>query len=408
MRAPLHAAALGALGVLLAAAPAAAGNWTLTGTVFERLSADSNLRLEDDSEGALFGSTTGINLDLGYDARRTVWALGTGVRLREFIGPGDADGLEGLSDPQLSGSVVHTGPRQVLQGDFSARRQPVAFSRIDEAGTGELFEAEEEDATETRIDLSTGWRRRASPRTTQSLGFDLDVRRFSEESDELSPSTSIAVRGGWSVALTPRTEAGLTARASRFTSESGTEETRSHIVSLGADLSARPAPRHRLSLTGNIGRRWTERERTLDLISVDEDEAGFTFGGTFGWGWEATPRTAIAFDAAQNLESTAEGDLSNVTRIGAELTRRLTPRSDLAVDASFLRRTAEVDLDEGEDEAEDGTSRSFRIGSRLDMALTRLWDAGLGVEVRFRGDEEEDARSTGVFLELRRDLVLNR
>lgn len=409
MRVSAQAAALAALSVLLAAAPAGAGNWTLTGTAFERLSVDSNLRLEEDSEGPLIGSTTGLELDLGYDARRTVWALGSGVRLREFVGPGDAGGLGGLSDPRLSGSIVHTGPRQVLEADFRARRQSVAFTRLEEIESGEVLEAEDEDATETRLDLNAGWSRRASPRTTQSLGVDLDLRRFSEESSDLSPSTSFGVQGGWRVALTPRTEAGLTARARRFTSESETRETRSDIVSFGADLATRPTPRHQIALAGSLGRRWTERETEIGPFTVDEDDAGFTFNGTLGWDWTATPRTSVAFDATQGLESTADGDLSNITRIGTTLTRRLTPRSDLALDASFVRRSTEVDLEGDEDDEDDGdSSRFFRLASRLDTDLTRLWDAGLGVELRLRSDDDDSARSAGVFFELRRDLVLNR
>lgn len=407
--------AAAALFALLAGAPAFGGNWTLDGSVAERIELDTNLRLDedDDDEGPVLGSTTRLNLALGYDARRTVWSLGSGISYRTFFGTGDDDdddddtsGLSGITDPRISGSVVHSGRSQSVSASFSAARRPVAFTRLEEA------EAFEGDATETRLSLNAGWRVQATRRDSFSLGSSFGLRRFSEDDEDLTPSDSIGLTGGWSRTISPRTSGGLNVGISRFAADGEDEETETIVTNLGASLGTSLTPRHSLSVGAGLGRAWTDRELTVDTIfgpvEIEDDSSSLNANGSLGLSWIGTRRTSGSLSASQGLESTIDGDLANTTRIAAGLTHRLTRRTGLSFNASAVRRSTEVSLDEDDDDS-DESSQLLRIASGLDTQLARRWSAGLGASFSLRREEDgDDARSASLFFELRRELVLNR
>lgn len=373
-----------AAALALAAAPAAAGDWTLDGTAFERIEADSNLRLVEDGE-PLIGSVSGVALELGLDARRTRASLGTGLNARGYAGPGDAGGLEGLSDPRIEGEITHRDRRQVLEADFDLLRRPTAFTQAEETGLTEG------DATETRLLAGAGWRRMLGPRDTLSLRAETELRRFSGDESALAPSTAWTARGHWGRQLDARTEAGLGLRHTRFQADGADGDRRTGLVTLSADLARRPTRRHRIALTAGVGRSATE--------SAGVEDADLHLAAGLDFDWQGPGGATASLTAAQTLEPTGAGALQDTTRLAARLGRPLTREAQLALDAAWLRRA-------GEDVR--GANSVLRLGPRLDMALARDWSAGLGLTLRLADGDEGTARSAGLFLEVRRAFELAR
>ena len=373
---------------------ALAGNWVAAGSVFERFEAHSNIFLDEENEGALYGSTTGIDLALGYDTRRTVWGVETGASFREFVGPGDADGLEGFSDPELTASVEHRSRRHLLEAQVDVRRRSLAFTEIDEA---ELSVGE---GTETDLGGEFDWTMRATPRTTLSLGADADVRRFSDEAEGVVPSESIGFSAGATRALSPRSEAGLALVGSTFSAEGTALDTSVDILTALVTIDTRPTKRHRIGFGAGIGYFWAESTDTSGSAFVESMASQPTFNGSLEFHWQATPRAEVGLIAAHELETTLEGAIASATGVTARLSRRLTARSTLTADASFMRLNTLV---AGEaSESEDETSRLFELSSAVTTELTRNWTAAAGLEFRRLRDDETDANSAGVFVELRR------
>lgn len=374
-----------------------AGNWTLDGTMVERLEADTNLRLADDGDGALFGSVSGVDLELGHDTPRTRLELGSGLRFRRYVGPGDTDGLQGFSDPRLEGAITHRGKRQELTADFDILQRPTAFTQVDETG---LTESE---ATETRLQAGGGWTWRPDPLDTLSLRADTDIRRFSEDADAFAPSTGWTVTGRWGRLVDPRSEAGATLQFRRFEADGALAETRTSVVTLGADFVRRPTKRHRLSLAAGVGRAWTEETGALGPGSSDRDESSLHLTADLGFDWQGPGGVTVALAASRSLEPTAAGALQDTTRLDALLGRQMTRRSRLAMDAAYVQRRSDDSLGGAGDD-----SRFLRFGPRLDVELTRNWDAGLGLDLRLRDNDDGTARSARLFFEIRRDFVLDR
>ena len=371
-----------------------AGNWTLAGTASERFEANSNLRLEEDGE-PLFGSITALDFVLGYDTPRTEWEFGSGASFREYIGPGDAEGLEGFSSPRASAAVVHRHKRQVFEADFAVLRQALDFTRLDQ------LELTEETTDETRIDFGAEWSWLAGPRDTFSLGTDLGLRRFSEEAADLAPSTSVQVFGSWSRLVDPRTEAGLSLSYRNFTSDGELTDLQTDVVTLSASATRRLTPRHTISI--GLGPAYTWSDRTTLLPVEAEGDPGLSFQGDLDFAWLGPGGLEVGLTAVQAFQPTAQGTLANTTSFGAQARKPLTPRTGLRLNADYSQRT-EKDIP-GRD---DTRGQLLRLAAGLNTDLTRLWDAAAGVDFRYLDEDEGSAHSFGMFFELRREFVLNR
>lgn len=378
---------------MLGTAPAAAGNWTLGGRFLERIEADTNLRLEDDGE-ALYGSTTTVTLDFGYETPRTEWFLGSGLSLRAFAGPGDTDGLNGLSDPRITGGVTHRGDDRSLGADFGFVRRPVGFTQVDETGRTDG------EATETAASLGGFWSRELDARNSLSLRADVSVRRFSDDDDELTPSTSYGVTGRWTRRLDARTAAGASLGVTLFEQDGDPTDTDSTVVRAGVSLDRRVSPRSGFSLDLGLSRATVEETTDLGPVTLTEERSSLGFSGSAGFDWRG-PRTAFGFTASQALESSADGGLDQTSRLAASLRRSLTRRASAGLVADASRRVAEDDDD-------DEVVWFLSVGPRLDIDLTRDWSAGMGVRLRLREDDDGTANAAGVFFELSRPFVLNR
>lgn len=391
-----RAAGLALALVLGFAGPAEAGNWSLAGGFSERLEADTNYRLSEDGE-ALWGSISSLNFDLGYDTKRTNWRLGSGFSLSAFAGPGDSGNLNGFSDPRITGAVVHSGKDQTIGANFGFLRRSTAFT-LDE----EDITLASGDATETAANLSGFWTQRLDAKNSVTLSTNGNIRRFSDDEGQLTPSTSYGVTGSWNRTLDRRTSAGASLGV-RFSDQDGPDtDTESTIWRLGANLVRRLTPRHGFNLDLGISRAAVTETTDLGFFSIEDERNSLGFSGGAGFDWRGPGGTAVALTASQALESGADGGLDQTSRVAASLSRPLTRRSTAGLVADFTRRSAEDDADGG------GASYFISAGPRLDFQLTRDWSAGLGLRLRRRDDDDGAAHSARVFFEVSRPLILNR
>ena len=405
-----------ALAVFLAVAPATAGNWTLGGTISERLDARRSLE-SDGGDGAPFRSSTRLGMALGYENLRTLWALSSGASYVQPIGSGEDGNLDGITNPRASGSVVYRAAGdQTIGANLSVARRSLDFVNSpffldgdfidgdpvvdDEPLDIDLIELDEE-ATETRIGFGANWSWTATPRTSFSLGTSGSVRRFSEESPDLVPSRSIGLSGSVNRVLDPRTSAGLSLSYRNFSSDGQLSDVSTDALTLSTNLSRQLTPRH--SFGASIGAGATRTEETTLLAASDEEDLALNFQGGLNFAYLGSRGTSFALSASRSLETTAEGRLENVTRVtgSANYRRPLTRLTSFRLNGALS-----LSLDSNEVDSQFG--QGVRVATGLDRRLSQHWSAATGIDLRYARDEEDDNLSAGVFLQISRAFTLNR
>lgn len=399
--APSGALVLGLLAAAAAGWPAPAGNWTLGGGFSQSFEADSNVNLSEDGE-PIYGTRSSVDLSLGYQSRRTAFSLGSGISFTHFVGPGDTDGLNGLSDPRLTASLVREGKRNTVGAEFGFVTRPVSYTLTDEVD-GDIVNAGGGDAQETAAQASAFWTRRLDGRNSISFTPSVSVRRFSDDEGALTPSTTYGITTGWSRALDNRSSGGLNFSLRRVEQDGPDTETESTIMSLGASFSRRLTPRHGFSVNLGVSRAMVEETTDFGFFTVEEDRTSLGFDGALSLDWAGPGRTNVGLEASQGFEPGADGGLDLTTRVGAAVSRPLTNRASAGLVADLTRR-----VEEDDDGGDGAATYSFSFGPRLDYEITREWSAGLGLTYRRREDDDGGAGGTRVFFQLSRPLEILR
>jgi hypothetical protein len=403
------------LAVWLGAGPASAGNWTLDGSAFERLEARSSLGFDEDDE-PVFRSTTRLDMGLGYDTPRTSWALRSGASYRQALVGSEEDGdLDGLTNPRVSGSVVHRGLGQSIGARFSLARRTLNFTDaplflddgfIDDGLDGDdgldLIEVEEEDATETRLGFGANWNYAVSPVTSLSLGTDVTIRRFSDESPDLVPSDSIRFSGSVSRALDSRTSTGLSLSYRNFQSDGELTDVSTDVVTFLVNANRQLTQRHSLDVSVGAGTTWTGETNAL-LPAADEQEVSPNFQGRLTFAYTGMRGTSFVLSASRLFESTSEGRLVNATRVSAAADYDL-PLTRL----TSFRLGGILSLSVDSNEIDSQLGQGVRVRTGLNTRLSPQWSASAGVDLGYARDEQEDDFSAGVFMQVGRSFILNR
>ena len=391
-----------------------AAEWSLAADVEQRFEADSNFQLEEDSEGAVVGSTSSIGLRLTARMKRTVWNLNTGARLTAFGGGGDDTGLD-RSDPRLSSGVVHRGKRYTASAAFSYLRTSQAFAQF---GLGPLPEGSErlpggvvllpdgtlspleefatisdEDATLNRYNARGGLTYSIDPRNRVSASASSSLTRFSEETIELVDTTSYGATVAWQRDLTRRTETELSLGLQHFTADDVVNTETLAFTATGG-FSTELTPR----LTLGIYAGGTLIDFGQDPPGSDDLSADFAGGLRVNW---AVPDTRFSLSVRHSVEPSSLGELQSRTTLGLSAGHSINERSDLSLMSSFSRQVSA-----GGDVGLDEDRHLFVLGPTYGLDLTSRWRLSMGYRFRLADQDDGLATSHNVFLGVSRSFDL--
>ena len=411
----LAAAAIFALGAGMTDL-ARAAEWTIGGRVTQSLEADTNRDLDPDSGGPVYGETTSLNLAIGGQTKATEWTLNLGGRASFFFGPGEDDAdLDGLR-PRVSGSVVHERKQFFSRTGFYYDRSPTSFVRIDELGLpidGPIDEPTDEpvdepgfdpddavfsdvDAFQTTLNANQAFSFMLDPRNTIGLSARATIRRFSEETDELTPTTTYGGGLSWTHQVSPRTGLGFAVDLRRF--EADNPENR-EALTLDLLATADRQVNERLSLGFSAGPSITWSEETVANAAganrVEETDIGFT-GGIEALLRRKTSR--LSFSATQSVVPSSFGELANRTGVGLRYTYDINSVSSFSLATRYALRNS---LDGS------GGARHFAaLSPSYTYRLTPKWQASVRYAFELVDDDDGFAQSNSVMLSLSRDFSI--
>jgi hypothetical protein len=393
---------------------AVAADWTLAADLEQRFEADSNFRLERDSEGAVVGSTSSVGLRLGARTKRTEWNLKPGARVSAFAGEGDDSGLN-RSDPRVSGGVIHRGKRFTANAAFNFVRTSVAFAQFGLAPLPEgsvvlpggvvllpdatLVPVDEfetisrEDATLNRLNVRGGLTLSLDPRNRISASASGARTRFSDDTVELVPTTTYGTTVRLEHDLTKRTETALSLGLRHFTADDVVNtESLAFTATGGFDTNLTP----RLSFGLDAG---------VSLIDFRQDPPGsddnsVTFAGGLRLDW-ALADTRFALSATQSVEPSSLGELQSRSTAGLAVSHSINRRSELSLVSSYSRQART-----GGGVGPDTDRQLFVLGPTYKINLTPDWRLSIGYRFRLSDQEDGLATSNNVFIGLSRSFDL--
>jgi hypothetical protein len=403
----------------------------VSATISQRFEVDSNIDLEESSPGTSTFAETRLALGLleeGPD-RRLQFGFNTGLRALwradedfEFVLASPSTATAGFGREWASGSV---------NADLRYRQRRVDFTRpllgVFDPDLGEVIfpddpaDDREDDAIERRYDGSFGIAL-ATDRPS-SYAFTLAASRtdFSEDTDNLTPRTTVEGNATWQLQFTPIFAGTLTARGFHYDADNP-EDTTITEAELSAGIVYDPSEVLRVTAgVGYFDRR--ERETIAGDRSTDES-TGASLRGSVRYAFEeftinASLRAATAPDtrlagnlnlayplpngqlnarAFQTFGGGAGGDEIRVTGAGIGLLQNLDPFSRIRFDVAASRR---VNVDDPADEDIDRVDFTTSFGYDLTERVT----ADIGYRFRWRDEGGTSADSHAVFVSVGRTFV---
>lgn len=365
---------LAATGLCACLAPSAAlaVDWEIETSTNQLTEVDDNFRLEEDSSGVVFGTTTNVELGIFARSPTSLWRFTPGFQATAFAGPGDTEGLNDIT-PRVSTEYTREGPRTTQSLDFSFTSDSTSFTEIEDTGitTG--------DATRTQFNLNGDFTYLLGP-SGSSLGLSgfAVVNQFSDGASSLTPTTNVGASVDLSHVVNPRLTTGLSLGVTQFTADSD-EDTESLTYSL--DASADYDFNSRWSFGVGLGALVTDTERFVTVANGrrrdTEVSPGFNANAEINYRRETTE---FALTASQALEPSSLGELQTRINFGFSASRQINERSTLRFDASYSTQTSSGTFEENE------TDRVlFSVSPGYSYQLTRNWSADLTYRYRRQG-----------------------
>lgn len=362
---------LAATGLCACLVPSAvfAIDWQIETTTNQLTEVDDNLRLEEESSGVVFGTTT--NLDLGIFARTptSVWRFTPGFRASVFGGPGNTDGLNEIT-PRVNTEYTRTGPRTSQSAGFSFTSESTSFTEADDTGITT------EDATRTQFNLTGDFTYLLSP-SGSSLGVSgfAVVTQFTDGTSSLTPTTNVGASVDLSHVVNPRLTTGLSLGVTQFVADNE-EESESLTYSLDGSVNYNFNSRWSFGL--GLGALVTDTERFVTIANGTrrdtEVSPGFDANAEIAYTRESTQ---FALTASQALEPSSLGELQTRVNLGFSASQRINERSTFRFNANYSAQTSSSNFEENE------TDRVvFSLSPGYSYQLTRNWSADLTYRYR--------------------------
>lgn len=424
----MRRASLAVLLLVGAGAPAAIAQQAvgpaLTTTVTQRLEADTNYGLDDDSPGTSYFADSRLRLDYqdGSPVRDFSLNFDTGLRALwqadedfEFAVASPTSARLGY-DQEWSAGVATTFEMRYAQRRVDFDRPLDGVVEPGEPLAPEDIGQLEGDTTERRYDLSFGADLARDAPSSYSLRLAGNRYEYSDVTTDRTPRSTISGGADWILRLTPILSSVVSGNYLYYSADNASE-TRLNVFDIDAGVLYQPGPNLRLGL----GLGYADRTRK-DLGQPDVNDTGPLVRGNVNYAFEdftvsgtlvvsqAAPETRAngslqinyplprGFASAriyQNYTSGSDGDEIRVAGAGFGLTQELTAASRLRFDFTVAQQ-------ENLDNPNDPDVDRIDATATYTHALTPDIGADLGYRIRKREEGVEDATSHAVFFQISR------
>ncbi|WP_340109747.1 hypothetical protein [Pikeienuella sp. HZG-20] len=388
-RAPLIAAAL----IAMAAFPAAADGWSLFATLSQRFEADSNLRLDPGSHDPAFGSVTTAGLNIISQTPRTRLEINPQLTGTLFTGSDNSDSNQ--ISPRLATRVSHRVGTVDLSGGLVADVRPTTFSEFGfpDSGVPDL-DLIDRDATQISVLGNLGVGYDLDPRTRFTFDPIVNVIRYTDDSDSLSPSTTIGANAGISHGINERIalQGGVGVRRIDI---GGAQDSDTTVVDVNGGVSGQITPR--FYLDGLLGASFLDTED-----AAGDTSTGIGFNANVSAIYQASEDLSLSLTARQGVEPSSTGELETRTTIGASGRYQINRREGVDMGFGYSRQVSASTFSQNSDE-----QNQLYASLGYSLAVTPEVTARVGYLGRWVPDSSREAMSHKVFVSFSRSFTLS-
>jgi hypothetical protein len=411
--------AIAGLAGLIVASPAlpdraAAAEWTLAAEVSERVETDTNFKLNNPSQGMVYGSMTRARLRLGMQTKTTRMNVFAGGRLSAFAGPGDKAGLN-RTDPTLGGGFYHRGVRYSSTGAFGYNRTSVAFAQfgLSPLPTGAVifpdgtvllpdntvvplqdFETiTNQTATRTLVTARAGVTLFLDPLNQLSFSGSGAVVRFSGDSGTLVPTNTYGGTITWGHNISARTLSTVQVQIQRFTADDSFN-TESMTYSATGGLETHVTDRLLFGFDAGLSATDTNQSNG----PVNGTNVGFAGGARVAYDLSDT---TLSFRVRQSVVPSSLGELQNQTGAVFGIVHNINDRSRIGLAASYARQVSVGNVSINQQ-----NRQIFTLGPTYTIDLSPDWQAEIGYLFRLQDEQSSIATSNNFFFQVTRSFDL--
>ena len=296
-------------------------DWSLDGIFSQRFEADTNIDLDVDSTGNVYGSRSTFGATLSAATKRSEFSLSAAGEGSAFGGPGDTEGLTRI-DPRVEFTANHEGKRHELTGSFRYRTDSSSFTDADVVTTVE------DRTVETTIEFeATALRRLSERHGVYVTGFG-EAIEFRDPSLAVTPTREFGVAVGWQSALTETTDLEVELGGRSFIADD-VENTHSQIIDFLASFTHERTPRHTFGFSVGV-----TAVRTRDDIEGTDSAIGPT--GTVSLGYAIADWTAeLAFSQEVDPSTDGGGTLDYVSTVTGGILYDINERQTIGFDGFY-------------------------------------------------------------------------
>ena len=397
----------------------------ITGTISQQFEADSNLRLDDETEGTSYFAETRLGLGYLSETGTQVFALGLDTGVRALWEAGEDFEFVAASPSTAQISYGREWSDSSFETYATYRQRQVDFDRVfvdfdPDSGLPDTIERVSGNAIERRYDGGFDIQLATDAPSSYYLTFDATHFDYSEDTDNRVPRTSYIGELGWELEVTPLLSTAVLGSYYFYTADDE-EETEITVAEFDAGVIYHPSDNLRLGF--GIGYADRHREETIGGNRVTtEDEQGPTARATVNYAFEdftivgtgritaAAPETRGSGDLRviyplpngrinarvfQRYTGDSDGDEVRVTGAGFGLLHDINSVSSLSVDFAVARQ-------ENQDDPAQADIDRFDATAVYTYEFTEVVSADVGYRFRSRKQDPADAQSNAVFFQIGR------
>lgn len=371
----------------LLAAPAIAGDWSISAVSKTELNIAENRALRQNSLGTSLAMVSDLEVDFDYAMPDGSFNLSTDLRSLRFFGDAKEDGKNDYL-PHIGMTLLKTGRSNSVTFSADYRFANVTVQDVILSGDP-LAEPLFIPVDTVRETLSAGvnWVHKVDRRNTLTFDNTVTATEFSSSVgiDNLRVESTL----GWERTLSNRTRGSLTAGINWLSLDNAANTNRV-IYSLDSELVTRLSKR--LTATVGAGIDFTD---TL----VDGPDPDDVLSGAFDFALDyQMKRTKLGFTAEYGIVQGALGDFQNQLATAVSVAHTINERSSIGATARLV--LAEDGFDGGL-----GSDYTFSFDPTYTLALTREWTMKAGYRF-IRKEADTAANSNTVFVSMTRDFVI--
>jgi hypothetical protein len=401
------------------------GDATLTATIWQRMQADSNYRLEPNSAGTSYFADTGITL--GYltetSTRSFVFGLNTG--LRALWEAGEPFDWTFASPSSANVGYVREWADATFGTDFNYRQtnlefDPLIGNVLDPGGPVDNIDRDTGEGIERRYDASVSLALGTDSRSAYVFSLDATHYSYSDETADQVARTEALGGLSWSLQLTPLLSSVVSGSYYYYEADDSQD---TEITNGSIDAGFNYQLTNNLNVGASLGVSSRIEEETINGRRVrTEDNQGIDALARLNYAFEdftiagnlrvtnAAPETRLSgglsvsyplprgqlyASAFQDYTGGNDGQEVRVTGAGFGLVRDLTLYSRIGVDFATAYQ-------ENANDSSLGDTKRMDAGAFFSYDLTAALTADLGYQYRYLDEFDEPADSHSVYFEIGR------